>query len=432
MMKTIKEALLKDISDDLIIYLKSGKLSPRPFLNKLNLNIDRIEDLLKIHFLLLPEVREYILNLPILIRNLKTSTSFTRTINQGEIRGSIHWQETLNRRLNSNYKDPTLFVCNEIDKWYNTKENIVLKEFIETLYNIIFVDISMDKFVHYSWYASGQDINNIVKQIYEKNVYINRINIEGVHVTDRMVEDVTKDRNILYSTAAQLLQKYRNLMNLNLDVTMAKELFERTFIEIADENTLFELYWIINIIRENAIDEKMYIVDGTNNIVASWQDDEFLYKIYHDSTGSNNLSFNIGFDEVEGSDNEYLNRKIKAINSTKTIAKSLFNNINFSDNFWSGRPDILIEICRKDTNDLVKIIIGEVKYTTNKNYIIKGLEELLEYIYFIKENHINSKYIFENPSSTIDVEGILFVDKVDIDYKSSLVNIHPLINIRPW
>ncbi|HHV17562.1 MAG TPA: hypothetical protein GXZ27_01695, partial [Thermoanaerobacterales bacterium] len=71
-MKTSKEELMKAISGDLIIYLKSGYLSPKPFLNKLNLNIDRIENLIKIHFLLLPEVRDYILNLPLLIRNLKT------------------------------------------------------------------------------------------------------------------------------------------------------------------------------------------------------------------------------------------------------------------------------------------------------------------------------------------------------------------------
>ena len=45
-MKTSKEKLLGSISDDLIIYLKSGKLSPLPFFNKFNLNITRIEDLL--------------------------------------------------------------------------------------------------------------------------------------------------------------------------------------------------------------------------------------------------------------------------------------------------------------------------------------------------------------------------------------------------
>ena len=196
-MKTSKEELMKAISDDLIIYLKSGKLSPKPFLNQLNLNIDRIEDLIKIHFLLLPEVRDYILDLPHLIRNLKTSTNLTNAICHNEVRGSIHWQNTINLKLNTNYRDNTLFVCNEIDKWYNTKENVVLKKFIRTVYNIIFVDIHMDRFADYSWYIKGDHINRIIKQIYEKNVYISRIDIENIYVTDRMIEDVIKSRNVL-------------------------------------------------------------------------------------------------------------------------------------------------------------------------------------------------------------------------------------------
>jgi len=42
-------------------------------------------------------------------------------------------------------------------------------------------------------------------------------------------------------------------------------------------------------------------------------------------------------------------------------------------------PDILIEVIEKNTGNLAKIIIGEVKYTANKSYMIQGSEELLEY-----------------------------------------------------
>ena len=423
-MKTSKEELMKAISGDLIIYLKSGYLSPKPFLNKLNLNIDRIENLIKIHFLLLPEVRDYILNLPLLIRNLKTSTFFTNAVCHNEVRGSIHWQNTLSLRLNTNYRDNTLFVCNEIDKWYNTKENIVLKKFIETVYNIIFVDIHMDRFADHSWYVKGECINRIIKQIYEKNIYMSRIDTEKIHVTARMIEDVTKNRNPLYSTAAVLLNKYLDLINLNIDQTMIKELFEKTFVEVIDENTLFELYWIINIIRKNASNSKMYIVDGTNNIVASWQDDNFHYNIYHDSVGSSNLMFSVELDEVKDTDNEYLKRKIAVINNTKSISKMLFDDISFRNNFWSGRPDILLEVIEKNTGNLAKIIVGEVKYTANKSYMIQGLEELLEYIYFVKEKSIQSNYIYNNDYSHIDIQGVLFVDKIDFNPLPS--HVHPV------
>lgn len=79
----------------------------------------------------------------------------------------------------------------------------------------------------------------------------------------------------------------------------------------------------------------------------------------------------------------------------------------------SGRPDIIIEIIDKNTGRIVKVILGEVKYTTDREYIIQGLKELLEYVYYIKEKSIKGMYVFENPQSGIEVEGILFVDNID-------------------
>jgi len=109
-MKTSKEVLLESIKEDLLVYLKSGKLSPLPFLNELNLNINKVEDLLKIHFLLMDEVKDYILNLPMMIRELKVSTNLTKEISYNKIRGSIDWKETIRQRLNTNYKDNSFFL----------------------------------------------------------------------------------------------------------------------------------------------------------------------------------------------------------------------------------------------------------------------------------------------------------------------------------
>ena len=173
------------------------------------------------------------------------------------------------------------------------------------------------------------------------------------------------------------------------------------------------MYWVINLIRNNTSNKKMYIVDGTNNMVAKWEDKQFIYKLYHDSTGSNNLLFSIGLDEIRDIDNSYLKRKIKVIEDTKTVAVELFGESDLHNNLWNGRPDILLEIFDKYNNQLLKVIIGEVKYTTDKNYSIKGLEELLQYIYFVKERNVKGKYILNNPHSNIDISGILFVDNID-------------------
>ena len=68
-----KEEIIKFIEKELIIYLKSGKLSINPYLKDLNLNIDNLEKLLKIHFLLDEEVLSYIKSLKINIKRLNTS-----------------------------------------------------------------------------------------------------------------------------------------------------------------------------------------------------------------------------------------------------------------------------------------------------------------------------------------------------------------------
>ena len=322
-MKTNKDELLNEVMEDLLIYLKSGKLSIKPFINKLNLNINNLDDLIKIHFLLSEDVRQFILRLPELIRMLKTST-ITSTIDCiCEIKGNILWDNTLKKRINQ--YEPLLYVCNEKDKWYNTKKNIVLKTFIKTVYDII-VDCNMQRFVGYEWYKDGQKINNIIKHTYEKNIYLKKINTENTIITDRMLMDVSKDRNELYSTAAKLLIKLKRLLNERND-TMIRELFSKTFIEIADIETLFELYWVIKLIKENTTQANMQLIDDKNNIIASWQDDNYLYKIYHDSTGSDKISFRISQDEVINSDNEYLKRMVKSRDFSQKIAKEIGYNI---------------------------------------------------------------------------------------------------------
>ncbi|EKF49098.1 hypothetical protein H17ap60334_07538, partial [Thermosipho africanus H17ap60334] len=98
-MKTPKEELIKEINDDLITYLKSGYFSPNTFLKKLNLNIENFERLIKLHFLLLDEVREYIKSLPFLIRTLKVSSSKNEQVSREGIKGQINWQKTIKERL---------------------------------------------------------------------------------------------------------------------------------------------------------------------------------------------------------------------------------------------------------------------------------------------------------------------------------------------
>ncbi|WP_237738192.1 hypothetical protein [Caldicellulosiruptor sp. F32] len=410
-MKTPKEVLYEAIKDHLIIYLKSGKLSLFTFLNKLNLNIHRIEDLLRIHFLLKSEVRDFVLNLPSMLRKLKVSTILSEETNHVQVKGQINWQKTLIRRFNQNCKDSTLLCCNQTNKLYSTKENLVLKEFVRVLYETIFLDIGMERFTKFEWYEKGKEINKIVKELYEKNSYLSKIDLNHAKITDRMIEMVSKHRNNLYSQAAKLLREYRRVVRLDLEEEEIKNLFEKTFIEVADESTLFELYWIIRILRDNASDEKLFVVDGKNNKIAMWEDEVFEYHLYHNVSNLKDIMFKVGFEEVEDVDNEYFKRYTNARKMAKQLAFYLFDNKNTSDDsFWSGRPDILIEVRNKNNGELVKLVIGEVKYTTDREYMMEGLYQLLEYIYFVKQN---DKYLFHNQKNRVEVQGVLFVDNIE-------------------
>jgi hypothetical protein len=412
-MKTPKEELIKEINDDLITYLKSGYFSPNTFLKKLNLNIENFERLIKLHFILLNEVREYIKNLPFLIRTLKVSSSMNEQISREAIKGQINWQKTIKERLNTGYRDKTLFSVSERNKQYNTKENIVLKKFIEILYSIIHQELNMVDFEKYEWYKAGKEINKIIKEIYEKNIYLSKIDVKSIKITDRMLEDVKRNRNYIYHKTAELFKLYRDYLSLKVGENRLKELFEKTFIEIADENTLFELYWSIKVIKENAKGYKMNIMDGKENKVATWEDNTHLYTIYHDSTGSNELIFKISVDEVRKSliTNEFLKRQLKVYDQFRIIGSKLFEDREICENIWQGRPDIIIEVRNKETNKLEKVILGEVKYTTDKNYVLQGLRELLEYIYFLKDQY--GKFIYESINQEIKIKGILFTDKIE-------------------
>lgn len=429
-MKTSKKELMKEISGDLVNYLKLGYLSINPFLDDINLEIENIEELLKIHFLLLEEVRTYILGLPSLIRRLRVSTEINEEISYQRIKGHINWQNTIKERLKRNYNDKTLYSQVERNKYYNTKENVVLKKFIEVLYKII-TELKMERFLKYEWFKNGSEIIGIVKHIYEKNVYLNRIDLKNERITNRIIEDVSRDRNVLYSEAATLLKKYNRIINFDVDKNDIVKFFENTFIEIADENTLFELLWIVRILRSNSKNYRMYLIDGSSNKVASFGDDTKVVSIYHNSTGTSEFVFNIKKDEIENlvGKNEYISRLFEISNDFYDLTSAIFDNKQIdSTSIWSGRPDILIEIRNKESGKLEKIIIGEVKYTIDENYMLEGLWQLLEYMYYLKD--YNKDYIYKNKN--IEIEGMLFVDDIKLNksiFEEKNVRIYNVKNV---
>lgn len=86
------------------------------------------------------------------------------------------------------------------------------------------------------------------------------------------------------------------------------------------------------------------------------------------------------------------------------FAKNLFELVTNTNTYWSGRPDIIVEIIDKKTQRLKKVVLGEVKFTKNVNYALEGLRELVDYMKLVK--HIDGKYLDEYDD--VKIEGILF------------------------
>lgn len=412
-MTTKNEQLLNEIADFLVVYMKSGKLNVNSFVKDPHLNIRNIEDLLKVHFLLKKDVVEFVSRLPVRIRKFKTSTTVQSRVASGQVKGQMNWPRTFKERLSTGNQDTSLYAYHERSRSYQMKENLVLKEMLSILYRILFHDIRSERFANYGWFQTWKDLKPVLKNIYEKNIYLNRIQSADTAVTGRMIQDTLKHRNPLYRDAAKILLTYRKVMDFEVDQREVMELLKETFIEPEKEEVLFELYWVIQFIKQGSRQARLHLIDGKNNLVAQWEDQHFRYDLYHDSTGSNELIFEVPLAEVKESSHPYLVRKVRSFEAAETFSSIIDPHRKKDSSLWRGRPDILLEVRDKESNKLVKVVIGEVKHTPNKNYAIQGLRELVDYLYFVKDQKGN--YIFENDlGEEVEIMGALFLDEIEV------------------
>lgn len=87
-------------------------------------------------------------------------------------------------------------------------------------------------------------------------------------------------------------------------------------------------------------------MDGSQSIVASWDKEDYIYKLYHDSTGSKEIRFSIKADEIKESNNPYLKQKYKSFKMVDELKYKYFKR-NPSNHFWNGRPDFYLKFLIK-------------------------------------------------------------------------------------
>src|SRR5699024_4924258 len=96
MSKTDPSTLRSAITEELITYLGAGTINQERYAEAIDyagLNIRNFDQLKKLHFVLVPDVIEYVRRIPEWIRHVKTVTQEQTETVRGEVRGAIDWRQ---------------------------------------------------------------------------------------------------------------------------------------------------------------------------------------------------------------------------------------------------------------------------------------------------------------------------------------------------
>ena len=125
-----REKILSEIKNYLYIYLyKEAGINEikNSIVNLSGLNQEDIQLLQKIHFLISPQVQEFLSVARKLVRNLSHSTVNQEIISRGMIKGSIDWSKTYEERSKEGFKNKSVFSCKTTNKIYDLPENQLFK-----------------------------------------------------------------------------------------------------------------------------------------------------------------------------------------------------------------------------------------------------------------------------------------------------------------
>lgn len=403
-----------------------------------SLNVNNLESLLRVHFVItgsksaadtydFPEVVPFMKALPDRIRRLKSSTYQEPELVTGGVDGRIDWGETVEMYSRRGFIDGTKFVCSQQRTEYDTPENQVLKRLLVEIYSIFQNELkaTTDDPENYQWLSEWLKEPGLLATLNDtlhQNVYLDDVSASE-RIPQRTLRTVKSSRRSLYREAASLLEQYYALQNQNLEREQAASVLQNVYIRPNTDNggRLFELYWIFKILDGVTCGELHIIRSGTD-LIAGWKAGDSQYDLYHHTTGPDMLSFSVRSADVESQlhhldeqfeSMSYFQRTHAVQRDTAAIAKAALGS-STRKTLWAGVPDILLVRTDQD-GELTGILIGEVKYSRDIQYIKNGIEELLEYLYHLQ---YNGDYVV-TPSSTdaifdcdIPVVGALFVDQL--------------------
>ncbi len=444
--RTPPSELLPSIAHQFSVYLGKGLAFDSVFQDvSPDLNINGLDDLLDLHFLLTGEalspdqtdrsidddvdvgVEDFLSLLPGRLRRLRTTTQRKTRMFRGEIRGRVDWQETIQARYRTGNVDDPLFACQLAEETVAIPENLVLWELLNDIENAYDEATSLIPDDGADWFNDWGEDSRLVASLEKarSNVHLSELNTERESrdpVPDRVVRDVLDSRSPLYAEAAELLQRYRRLQNHDVDPGEARELLSRRLFapetgdSLAEDDapTFFELYWIFKLLGSYDAPRRNLITQSTN-CVATWSVGKGTYELYHDWTGGDELDFGESYfdrerDQALPGEDRYLGRTAELLTTQERESSAVFGHRRPKSR--SRRPDFTL--LRREERGITDIALGEVKYTRKRSTAANGLEKLYRYLIFARESS-TGKYFTTGPDhfTTPNVHGFLCVDEVE-------------------
>jgi hypothetical protein len=386
-----RHELIEGLTQDILTYVMHGTFPERHVAeelkpSELDERFNDYDSLIRLHFILRPEVVDFVESLPSHLRSLKTQTENVSTTTRGSVDGRIDWQSTVQKRYSRNPGDTALFVCENRSENYDIDENIVLKRLLAVIYTTL-GECREYLQREYDWvtdrWQSNLELVDPMERIFERNVHVTRIrDPHEYEPTDRMLRRASESRNPVYRTAERLLRQYESA--LAGDTQAIRQLLEQTTITPDDDETLLELYVLFRYIEavEAFTDDQFTLdtIESGSQEVARLHDGDREIVVYHDSSAPDrDLSF---ISDVFDKDDEVLSRTERIQREARRVADQYFVEEKFRN--VTGRPDVIVlEI---ETENAREYVITEVKHSARAETIQQGIRETLEYLAFLRDD----------------------------------------------
>lgn len=344
-----------------------------------------LDTLKSVHFILSPQVLDFIKNLPLLLRNLSHSTNRKDEEMRGHIRGNINWNKTIKTRLSSGYNDPTLFVCSPSNKNYNLEENQLIKFLLKEIirlkeHNLPFANPSNYEFDFEKidedddWYTKVRSRYDVCKKTLKK-IYFDEI--EDINrVSYKHLKKTFNHKNYLYSKIVFDVFRLYDKLFLNKNQEVLWDLIQKRIIKSRDSNKLFELYVLselVNAIPGNSKYNLLHDKNKKGNVIRVKSDNKVWATIYYQRTPED----------------------LEEVSIYKEICK------RYSIGCSVRSPDIILKF--EDENEYR---IFEVKNTDNPNYIRDSIYKVMGYSKDFEGND-NESYLTKNyPIVLVTFDGI--------------------------